>query len=151
MRSKYALVLLLAFTGSRASFAQTIGLKPGKGLPHYQKIPDLKVAPNQTILLKLKLKPGWGINREAPSWVSVYEQKGSGFSLVQEYYRADLIKKEIKLSEFAPGSHYRIQGTFYYCPEAKAALCRIQSEDVDLSVQAGGQNEIDFDLTTSER
>jgi thiol-disulfide isomerase/thioredoxin/DNA-binding beta-propeller fold protein YncE len=87
------------------------------------------VAAGVPIEMALDLKPGWHVNDQAPSELSL----SRGDALLMGFSRDMLKAKHVTLPKLKKGGVYHLKGTIYFCEEQAGSLCMIKSFDVTLT------------------
>lgn len=105
-------------------------------LPNLIHAPDVSLAANREIAVKLSLPNDWKINEAAPSFVALFQMTSKGPELVSQWEKAKLKTKSVRLPALKSETQYRLQGTFYYCKEKENSLCLIESHDQTLKAEA---------------
>jgi hypothetical protein len=117
-----------SFLGSSAH-AQTATLRDR--LPHLSKKELLNVKARQGWSVQIDLPTGWKINEKAPSWMALFEKRGSGeYQLLREFKRQNLESLHVELPPIETRYSYRLQGTFYFCKEGGS--CHVESRDLEI-------------------
>jgi len=89
----------------------------------------LTVAADKPLEVALELKPGWHINDQAPSQLSLMQNGAAQ----QDFPRAMLQTLHITLPGLKADGNYHLAGTVYFCEDKAGSLCMIKSFDVSLS------------------
>ena len=121
--------------------------QPQDYLPRLKKVDKLQLRSGAAVTLEIQVGPGWEINKQAMSWLTLYEKLPTGdFRLLTEYQQADLARLKVTFPPLKNGSTYRMQATLYYCKEGVGALCNIQSRDQELAVGGGAAQQVLIEL-----
>ena len=61
--------------------------------------------------------PGYAINDQAPSWMALYERRGSGkFRIVKSFKTSQLVGADrVQWPRLGTHAEYRVQGILYFC------------------------------------
>jgi hypothetical protein len=86
------------------------------------------------------------INADAPSYARLFEGPVPNETFKQEWKTDELKGLKLKLSELADGKPYILQGTLYYCLDAKNALCEIASFNKTIKVDPAGAATVDIEI-----
>ena len=115
-------------------------------LPNRVPMPDAKV--NQTNpVIKIMPPEGYALNAEAPSFARFFAGSPPKEILKQEWQREDLAKSlSLKPSDLKVGTDYFFQGSFYFCLEAKNAVCESASLSFPVRVDPTGTDRVDVNL-----
>lgn len=106
-------------------------------LPNEVEVEPLALQHLGTIHLTLGLKNGWHINKDAPSFLALFDLLDHNRPVVSFDRDALLHGKEFLLPPRV-GPKYRLQGTFYYCEDAEGSQCLVKSINVPVSYEDPG-------------
>lgn len=81
--------------------------------------------------LVIDLPKGWHINKDAPSYLALFDDKAQ---LLKSWSREEVATRRMALPAFSGSA--RLQGMLYYCQDEKGSRCLIGG--VDLPLTAGG-------------
>ncbi len=104
-------------------------------LPNLEKLPAVTLHPGKPAMVEIGLKPGWKINKDAPSALTLFDMAATPKAL-KTFSLAEVKQKSISLPALKDGD-YRLQGTLYYCEEKEGAQCLIKSFDVEIKAALG--------------
>lgn len=102
-------------------------------LPNMNVLPKVTAKAGKPFAVSLTLKPGWHINKDAPSYLALFDAGGKA---LQSFTRKELSAGNLTLSIPEAEVPLRLQGTFYYCEDKAGSLCLIKSIDVALEPAA---------------
>jgi thiol-disulfide isomerase/thioredoxin len=115
---------------------------PIEHLPNLVRLDNIKVIKNKQVELILHLPKGWKVNKEAPSFLTLFE-KGKP---VAELHKAELTGKAPALPPLQGAGPYRLQGTIYYCEDREGSVCLIRSFDGSFTPTPKGHDKISIEL-----
>lgn len=118
-------------------------------LPNVKPLGKLALQAGKGREVQLTLPKGWKINKDAPSWLALFDTAKKQES-VWGVGTGALEAKKVILPEVVNGKPYRLQGTLYYCKDEVGSLCLIQSVDQAVEVGSGGETALDIILQTPE-
>lgn len=104
----------------------------------------LVLASNTPIRLTLGLKAGWHINKDAPSYLAVFDLVQNNAAVVT-FDRAHLQQNRMSIPARV-GNKYQMQGTFYYCEDKVGAQCMVKSINVPLAFEKDAPQDYSIDL-----
>lgn len=113
----------------------------GSALPSLKNSCDIPVVrAGAEIPVTLLFEPGWKINKEAPTWLSLFAGDESKSPLIR-LEKNTLIAEQGRLPAMQPGQRYQLQGTIYFCQDGKEAFCSIQSYDCPVRAEPAAERE----------
>ena len=90
------------------------------------------------------------LNAEGPSFARLFVGEPPKESLKQEWKREDLAKStSLELKDLKAGETYTFQGSFYFCLDAKNAVCEIASVSFPIRVDPVGAEKVDVNVTSA--
>jgi thiol-disulfide isomerase/thioredoxin len=110
-------------------------------LPNSEAVELPVIAADTEVMVSLKLKDGWHINEQAPSYLAVFDADRKPAAAFDHALKS----RYVTLPKLRAGS-YRVQATLYYCEDRAGAQCLIKSFDAPLTVKAGGKKEVTLPL-----
>lgn len=113
-----------------------------ENLPNVQKLEDLTVIPDTNIELSVRFSEGWHVNKDAPSYLAVFDVTDPKKPLPVAYFNRARIQQQMMVVPALTGNSYRLQGTLYYCENKTGAQCLIKSFDVAVTPKRGGDRAI---------
>ncbi len=117
-----------------------------------QRLPNLVVTAEKAVNrtnpeIRILLPERYKINAEGPSFLRLFEGAAPQEKLLKEWNRADLESSLVlKVEDLRSDRKYFVQGTVYYCLDAKNAVCEIASVGFPLKVDAQGQEKVEITL-----
>lgn len=113
-------------------------------LPNTTYTDPIRLERNVPVRLKLKLKPGWHINQDAPSYMALFDLVRNN-EVVASFDRGMLKQNQMAIAARV-GMQYRLQGTFYYCEDKKDAVCLVKSIDAPVGFEDGANKAYTIEL-----
>jgi thiol-disulfide isomerase/thioredoxin len=113
----------------KAQFSET--------LPNVKKMDEMAVMPNANIELNVQFKEGWHINKDAPSYLAVFDMSQPQAPKPLAHFNRARIQQQLLVIPPLSGRAYRLQGTLYYCETKPGAQCLIKSFDIPLAPRQG--------------
>jgi hypothetical protein len=108
-------------------------------LPNTEKTDAMDIAANAS--LRIALQEGWHINKDAPSYLALFDMSGKTPKAVASFDLETVQKQKMDIPQLKEGV-YRLQGTLYYCEDKEGSQCLIKSFDVPVNVKSSGEKEI---------
>jgi hypothetical protein len=98
--------------------------------------------------IKIVLPEAYHLNEDAPSYARLFEGATPKEMMKQEW-KADELKSGLVLKPkgLKAGTAYTLQGTFYYCLEAKNSVCEVSSVDQKIEVDPSGSESLVLNLS----
>ncbi len=119
-------------------------------LPNLQKSDEILLKSDSEIVLNLKLKNGWKINKRGPSFINLLEMVNDNkANLIASFDWVDVAANKIKLPKMISGKKYLLQGSIYYCEDRLNSLCYVKSYEQKAASELSGAEKIDIDLSNN--
>jgi thiol-disulfide isomerase/thioredoxin len=128
--------------------ADVLPVKEKSGYHIAEHLPNMDILPSQDveaeapINVSIALSKGWKINKDAPSYLAIFDGEGLVFSVEKDVLR----HMRFELPPFSKGRDYRLQATLYYCEDKDGAECLIKSFDQTLHTKTDGEKSIAISL-----
>ncbi|MGH7831729.1 MAG: hypothetical protein ACREP8_16305, partial [Candidatus Binatia bacterium] len=101
-----------------AKTAQALAIPAGKTsvgsatyLPNLEKLPVQNLKPRASLSLSFSFEPGWKVNDQAPSSLSLFAGESNASKLVKKFSKEEIKTKSLSLPPLAEGIPYRLQAT----------------------------------------
>lgn len=148
--------IILANRGSKAS--ELLDVIPTSNIqkdsllefiPENDPEPAIQVKNEQKITFKIKLKSGWKINDQAPSYLNLLTIEDDENAVLMQNFDSQAIKsKQIDISTIKSGLNYVLQGKIYYCREGINSLCYVKNyQQAIKSDSTSSITKVEIDLT----
>ncbi len=116
-----------------------------EALPNVTETDPIRLAMQSPVRLNLKLKPGWHIHQEGPSYLALFDLVKNN-QVVVSFDRGMLLQNRMLIPPRL-GMQYKLQGTFFYCEDSKQSVCEVQSIDAPVSFEDGQEKQHMIDLS----
>lgn len=131
-------------SGGCTRVVPTAERKVEDGLPLVEKIGDESVSSEGPVQVVLRFEKGWKLNSQAPSWLALFERTSRDYSLVREFDRTALSSGKVVFPALKENGTFRLQGTFYTCPEKARSQCFVRSHDQLLYSKKGATDVLEI-------
>jgi len=131
---------LAAKTVSTLAVTETrpVSVEYSDSLPNLAKMDAVALQAGSPIPLRISLKEGWHINKDAPSVLAIFD---GAKKPVASFERDAITAGQLTLPALPVGD-YRLQATLFYCEDKEGAQCLIKSFDVPVARANNGQAEL---------
>lgn len=111
---------------------------PEKALPNLEILPSIILQSGKAIPITFNLSPGWHLNEEAPSTLTLLVKEENNWKNLTIFDRDTLRGPKTDLPALIPGISYRLRGTLYYCEDKAESQCLITSVEIPITASAKG-------------
>ncbi len=115
-------------------------------MPNLYPAMEVKIASGKEIEFKINLDKKFKINLDAPNFLNILEITGANSAnLIKNFDWNEFNNLSISIPPLENGKDYLLQGTFYYCEQAKKSICKIKSYEQKIIANAkSSKNSIEF-------
>ena len=109
---------------------------------------EVEIASGKDIEFKINLDKKFKINFDAPNFLNLLEITGANSAnLIKNFDWNEFNDLSIAIPPLENGKDYLLQGTFYYCEQAKKSVCKIKSYEQKIIVnRKSPKNSIEFEI-----
>ena len=116
-------------------------------MPNLYPATEVEIASGKDIEFKINLDKKFKINFDAPNLLNLLEITGANSAnLIKNFDWNEFNDLSISIPPLENGKDYLLQGTFYYCEQAKKSVCKIKSYEQKIIVnRKSSKNSIEFE------
>ena len=117
-------------------------------MPNLYPAMEVEIASGKDIEFKINLDKKFKINFDAPNFLNLLEITGANSAnLIKNFDWNEFNDLSIAIPPLENGKDYLLQGTFYYCEQAKKSVCKIKSYEQKIIANAkSSKNSIEFEI-----
>ena len=117
-------------------------------MPNLYPATEVEIASGKDIEFKINLDKKFKINFDAPNLLNLLEITGANSAnLIKNFDWNEFNDLSISIPPLENGKDYLLQGTFYYCEQAKKSVCKIKSYEQKIIVnRKSSKNSIEFEI-----